>query len=101
MVDMGDYVVWRKGLGTIYTQSDYHCCGGRIGPNSSRGWASANTVIPEPGVGGIVIVGSILSLGLWRRAAVGSALAHGCFGRFVFQIVYAFQRNATLYVTPG
>ena len=48
-VDAADYVVWRKGLGTIYTQTDFNVWRGNFGqPAGSGSGASANAAVPEP-----------------------------------------------------
>ena len=48
-VDAADYVVWRKGLGTAYTQADYNVWRTHFGqPPGSGSSASANTSVPEP-----------------------------------------------------
>jgi hypothetical protein len=56
-VDAADYVVWRKGLGTIYTQDDFHTWRANFGRTQSEGWSDgsssaapfpADTAIPEP-----------------------------------------------------
>ena len=46
-VDAADYVVWRKGLATMYTQTDYDvwCCALRSAAAGSG--ASANIAVPE------------------------------------------------------
>jgi hypothetical protein len=47
-VDAADYAVWRKGLGTTYTQPDYTRWRSRFGQISGSGaGASQNTTIPE------------------------------------------------------
>ena len=53
VVDGPDYVVWRNGLGTTYTQNDYAVWRSRFGETSGMGSNSASmapnvTVIPEP-----------------------------------------------------
>jgi sugar lactone lactonase YvrE len=54
-VDAADYVVWRKGLGTIYDQNDYQTWrahfGTSIGPGSGAALPSAeplSAAVPEP-----------------------------------------------------
>jgi hypothetical protein len=48
-VDAADYVVWRKGLGTTYTQSDYNTWRAHFGQTAGSGLAvSANAAAPEP-----------------------------------------------------
>ena len=49
VVDAADYVVWRKGLGTIYTQSDYGIWRSHFGQTAGNGsGATANAAVPEP-----------------------------------------------------
>ena len=49
IVDAADYVVWRKGLGTAYTQSDYGVWRSHFGQTAGSGaGASAYTAVPEP-----------------------------------------------------
>jgi T5SS/PEP-CTERM-associated repeat protein len=51
VVDGADYVVWRKGLGTAYTQADYgvwRANFGRTGGSGSGGAGSASATVPEP-----------------------------------------------------
>ena len=48
-VDAADYVVWRKGLGTTYTQSDYNVWRANFGQSAGSGaGASATAAVPEP-----------------------------------------------------
>ena len=48
-VDAADYVVWRKGLGTTYTQTDYDVWRANFGQTAGSGaGASANAAVPEP-----------------------------------------------------
>jgi hypothetical protein len=51
-VGAADYVVWRKGLGTIYTQDDFNTWranfGGSLGSGSSATGSAAAAAIPEP-----------------------------------------------------
>jgi hypothetical protein len=49
MVDAADYVAWRKGLGTVYTQTDYDGWRTHFGQNVGSGsGAIANEGVPEP-----------------------------------------------------
>ncbi len=52
VVDAADYVVWRKGLGTTYTQNDYDVWRANFGqtaPGAGSGsGAIANAAVPEP-----------------------------------------------------
>jgi probable HAF family extracellular repeat protein len=48
-VDAGDYLVWRKGLGTTYTQTDYNVWRTHFVQTAGNGsGASVNTAVPEP-----------------------------------------------------
>jgi hypothetical protein len=57
-VDSADYSVWRKGLGTTYTQSDYNSWRANFGQNAGSG-SGANTAgaIPEPATALMVLIG--------------------------------------------
>jgi hypothetical protein len=49
IVDAADYVVWRKGLGTIYTQNDYNVWRAHFGqPAGSGAGAITDSAVPEP-----------------------------------------------------
>jgi hypothetical protein len=49
VVDAADYVVWRKGLGTLFTQSDYSVWRAHFGQTVGSGaGASAIAAVPEP-----------------------------------------------------
>jgi hypothetical protein len=48
-VDSADYVVWRHGLGTPYTQNDYNVWRAHFGQSIGSGsGATANAAVPEP-----------------------------------------------------
>jgi hypothetical protein len=48
-VDATDYVMWRKGLGTTYTQSDYDVWRTHFGQSAGSGsGAITNAAVPEP-----------------------------------------------------
>ena len=48
-VDAADYVVWRDGLGSIYTQADYAIWKAHFGKSPGSGSsANANASVPEP-----------------------------------------------------
>jgi autotransporter-associated beta strand protein len=55
-VDAADYVVWRKGLGTIYTQADYNIWRAHFGANTGAG-ASVNAPVPEPATLVLLLIG--------------------------------------------
>jgi sugar lactone lactonase YvrE len=52
IVDAADYVVWRKGLGTTYTQNDYNVWRANYGATAAGGSGSGATgfssAVPEP-----------------------------------------------------
>jgi hypothetical protein len=63
IVDAADYVVWRKGLGTMYTQSDYEVWRAHFGQAAGSGaGAIANTAVPEPTTLGLLM----LAATAWR-----------------------------------
>jgi hypothetical protein len=70
IVDTSDYVVWRRGLETVYSQNDYNVWRANFGKTSSgagRGSGTiANAAVPEP-----------TTLVLLRLAAVGGCLRRG------------------------
>jgi hypothetical protein len=48
-VDAADYVVWRKGLETAYSQNDYNVWRANFGKTAGSGsGATANAAVPEP-----------------------------------------------------
>jgi hypothetical protein len=49
IVDAADYIVWRNGLGTIYTQNDYDVWRAHFGEHAGSGTgAIASATVPEP-----------------------------------------------------
>ncbi len=48
VVNGADYVVWRKGSGTKYTQNDYNSWRAHYGPTAGGAGASVNESVPEP-----------------------------------------------------
>jgi hypothetical protein len=68
-VDAADYVVWRKGLGTTYTQNDYNVWRAHFGQTSGSGaGASANATVPEPATL-LLLMFAAAGWCLWRRPA--------------------------------
>jgi hypothetical protein len=68
-VNAADYVVWRKGLGTIYSAGDYDVWRshyGEGGGGSGSGSAASSAAVPEPG-----------TVMLWLMAMVFGALRRG------------------------
>jgi autotransporter-associated beta strand protein len=67
VVDAADYVSWRKGLGTIYSQSDYNAWRSNFGQTAGSGSeASTNAAVPEPASALLLLVG-ILAICPRRR----------------------------------
>jgi PEP-CTERM motif len=64
-VDAADYIVWRDGLGTTYTQDDYKLWRAHFG--QSAGSASiASAAIPEPSTLALLML-AIVGQSLCRR----------------------------------
>lgn len=59
VVEAGDYVVWRKGLGTIYTPGDYEVWRAHFGQTAGGGTQAAS--VPEP-AGACVLLAAVLVL---------------------------------------
>jgi hypothetical protein len=59
IVDAGDYVVWRKGLGTTYTQADYDVWLANFGASSGSGSVS-NSIAPEPTSGWLLLWAAVV-----------------------------------------
>ncbi len=70
IVDAADYVTWRKGLGTTYTQNDYNVWRTHYGQSAGSGsGASANAAVPEPATLVLLIVGMLAMCSRQRAAA--------------------------------
>ncbi len=60
IVDAADYVVWRKGLGTTFVQSDYDTWRDHFGQTAvSSSGAITNSAVPEPASIVTLIVGTL------------------------------------------
>jgi hypothetical protein len=57
VVDAADYVAWRNGLGTIYTQHDYDVWRASYALASGSGSESAEKAVPEPSFGMLLLIG--------------------------------------------
>jgi hypothetical protein len=69
-VDAADYVAWRKGLGTTYTQDDYNTWAANFGVTLGSGSLQftalpLSSVIPEPR--SALLFFSFAAIGVWRR----------------------------------
>jgi hypothetical protein len=58
VVDAADYVNWRNGLGTIYTQADYNVWLSRFGQSAGSG-SSSNFAVPEPASAWLVLAAAV------------------------------------------
>ncbi len=71
VVDAADYVVWRQGLGTTYTQGDYDIWRSHYGQTASSGAGiGISSVVPEPASIAIVLLLSLILPELRRRPAL-------------------------------
>ncbi len=62
VVDSADYVVWREGLGTTYTQNDYNVWRTHFGQTAGSGsGVIANAAVPEPAFIMMLMVGTVAS----------------------------------------
>jgi hypothetical protein len=72
-VDAGDYVVWRKGFGTMYSLNDYQTWRANFGATlDGDGAGFGGSAVPEPGVGLWLVIGGIGIGRARRRGAVGA-----------------------------
>src|SRR5262249_6236854 len=74
IVDAADYTVWRKGLGTTYTQSDFNAWRTHFDQTSGSGpGASLNSAVPEPATLTLLMFGAA-GWCLRRRGATESPI---------------------------
>ncbi len=68
VVDAADYIVWRKGFGTTYGQTDFNTWRAHFGQTLSAGLGAATTAaVPEPGAAFLVIVAAAaLPIRVWQ-----------------------------------
>jgi T5SS/PEP-CTERM-associated repeat protein len=76
IVDAADYVVWRKGLGTTYTQADYDVWRTHFGQTAGSDAAlpsaeSLSATVPEPSTAALLLVSAIVVTSI-RVRAIGS-----------------------------
>jgi hypothetical protein len=69
VVDAADYVVWRKGLGTVYSQSDYNIWRAHFGETAGSGTSATVNAVPEPAALVLLVTGMLI---IWagRRTPV-------------------------------
>jgi hypothetical protein len=76
-VNAADYVVWRNGLGTRYTQADYNTWRSHFGQTAGSAGAtagltsSANAAVPEPGTAAVALLTIAPLLLLYRAHHAG------------------------------
>jgi hypothetical protein len=59
-VDAADYTVWRKGLGTTYTQNDFNVWRANFGQTAGIGAiGGANATVPEPTTLAMLVVSAV------------------------------------------
>jgi hypothetical protein len=69
VVDAPDYVVWRKGLGTTYSQYEYNVWRAYFGQTAGSGTgASANAAVPEPATLVMLLLGMLAMCSRRRKA---------------------------------
>jgi hypothetical protein len=68
-VNAADYVVWRNGLGTTFTQADYDVWRAHFG--QTRGSGASHAAIPEPCTSALTLVAMALLLLLCRAHHAG------------------------------
>jgi T5SS/PEP-CTERM-associated repeat protein len=73
VVGAADYVAWRKGLGTVYTPTDYNVWRANFGAPSGSGVGASlsGSAVPEPGGIVLLFLAAIGSSAPWRRRAAG------------------------------
>lgn len=68
-IDAADYVVWRKGLGSVYTPNDYDLWRTHFGEISGSG-SSFAAAVPEPANAVLFILAAAAGCGIRRRSAM-------------------------------
>ncbi len=73
VVDAADYVVWRKGLGSVYTIGDYDVWRASFGQMGGSGGSLAalplNSAVPEPATVALLILGWFVAAPFCRRGS--------------------------------
>jgi hypothetical protein len=60
VVDAPDYIIWRKGLGSTFSQSDYDVWRAHFGQTAGSGsGVSADAAVPEPTTLVLVVIAAI------------------------------------------
>jgi hypothetical protein len=69
VVDSADYAVWRKGFGTIYTQTDYDVWRAQVGRTPASGAGTGlvqETTVPEPAPICLILIAASFLMALCR-----------------------------------
>jgi hypothetical protein len=66
VVDGADYIVWRKGLGSIYTVDEFNTWRSHFGQSTGNEFAPSATV-PEPASLALLVVGACVMRRRWSR----------------------------------
>jgi uncharacterized protein YjbI with pentapeptide repeats len=69
-VDSADYVVWRNGLGTTYTQNDYEVWRAHFGESFARG-PTTNSAVPEPAAALLALIAMLPTRFGTKRSRAG------------------------------
>jgi probable HAF family extracellular repeat protein len=89
-VDAADYVVWRHGLGSAYTQTDYDIWRANFGQTAGNSPSlpsaeSLSAAVPEPG--GLLLVATALAAAL-RRSQFYKTRSKNCLARDAIIVAY-------------
>jgi hypothetical protein len=75
VVDAADYIVWRNGLGTSYTQADYDVWRAHFGQTAGSGAGiRSSSAVPEPGTLSLMILAVVGVCTRRRRRAWATSL---------------------------
>ena len=73
IVDAADYIAWRKGFGTIYTQADYDVWRAHFGQSLPGSGLGADVAVPEPAGALLILAGAVAALTTCRRRRLSPA----------------------------
>jgi hypothetical protein len=97
VVDAADYVVWRKGLGSVYTEGDYEVWRANFGQTAGNGTLQARSqsqfTVPEPLSQTLLAVGILAGLPFCRRLRNRKS-APGCNGLVKLRLARGADRWA-------
>lgn len=67
VVDTADYVVWRNGLGTTFTQADYDIWRSHFGQSAAGSGVGSFSAVPEPTP--LILLTLVAMIGMMRRTS--------------------------------